>query len=72
MESCFIRHESGRNFTEGEIAFAVARNKRLNSIIRLEKRFPAIEIAQAGRRLPQMLAKEVLRLKQLLRFLVGE
>ncbi len=68
MESGILRHSSGRFFNEKEINFAKQKNPKPNYSIRIEKRFPAEQIEQLGKKIVPFFKKEIVKLKKVAEF----
>jgi hypothetical protein len=71
MVSGLERHQSGRPFNEKELKYATSKNPNPNYAIRIEKRYPAKNIDQLGKKVVPFFEKDVRELKKLLIFLIN-
>lgn len=65
METGVRKHASGKPYSEKELACALRFNKNPNYVIRIEKRYPALEIEALKKRVGNFFATEILVLRKL-------
>jgi len=71
MKSGRKRHSSVRFFSEKEIEFASEKNKKPIYTIRILRQYPALQVAEAKKKIIPFFKKEILKLKPLIELVVA-